>query len=279
MQPASVAWREWLIEHPSRSGRNRFSPGRHAAERVVIRASLRGRRRRCAPAARPRAGRAPARPPRWSASSSPPARAAAAAARRARRELAQLLQPRRHPVELAPALELRERGAQRRVELQGGLAAAPLVEVEPRAQREQLARERDVARGQQRGEALLRAQRGLAPDLLARRAQLARLGPAAVGDLLAGAVADARRERMARRGLAAVRVRGRDPVRVQRGLEHGERLRHRLRRPPARASPRGSASGSAPITEIAGDVDGRGVLLRRARPRRPRARRGGAACR
>ena len=77
---------------------------------------------------------------------------------------AQLLQPLRHPVELAPALQLRRRRGQRGLELQRGLAVAALVEVEPRAQGQQLARERRVAAGEQRREALLRPQRRLARD-------------------------------------------------------------------------------------------------------------------
>ena len=66
-----------------------------------------------------------------------------------------------------------------------------------RAQRELLAGQRGVAAAEQRGEALLGAQRAPRGGSAARRRrQLERLRPAAVGDLLALAVADAHDERL-----------------------------------------------------------------------------------
>ena len=58
----------------------------------------------------------------------------------------------------APALELGERCVERGRELEGGLAAAALVEVDAGAQRELLAGQRDVAAGEQGGEPLLGVQ-------------------------------------------------------------------------------------------------------------------------
>ena len=54
-----------------------------------------------------------------------------------------------------PRLELGQRGREGRVELQGGLAAAPGVDVLARAQRELLAGQDGVAAAEQRAEALL----------------------------------------------------------------------------------------------------------------------------
>jgi hypothetical protein len=52
--------------------------------------------------------------------------------------------------------------------------------------------------------------------------QLARVAPQAVGDLVAGAVADPRDERLLARDLVQVWIRGHDPERVQRAVDHGE---------------------------------------------------------
>ena len=99
---------------------------------------------------------------------------------------------------------------------------AALVEVEPRPQREVLARQRHVAARQQRRQPLLRRQQHRALDL--RRRQLARLLPVAVGDLLARPVADPRRHRHRLADLAHVRVRRRQPVAVDRAVEQRQRL-------------------------------------------------------
>ncbi len=105
-----------------------------------------------------------------------------------------------------------------------------MVEVRAGAQRQQLARERGVAPGEQRREALLRAQRGLALHPPRRGGQVARDRPGALGDLLAGAVADPRDQRVRGADLASERVRGGDPARVERAVEHRQRLtRRRLR--------------------------------------------------
>ena len=185
---------------------------------------------------------------------------------------AQLLDPLRHAVQLAPALQLRRGRRERCLELECGLAIAAVVEIEPGAQGEQLARERHVARGEQRGEPLLRPQRGLARDLRRLGRQLARHGPGALGDLVAGPVPDPRDERVARRDLAAIRIGCRHPAGMQRAVEHAECVVHgRLRRAPRRvAQPR---IGLLLTIERVGADDGRardlhrrGSGLGRARP-------------
>ncbi len=92
--------------------------------------------------------------------------------------------------------ELGERGLQREVDLQGGLAGAVLIEVEPAAEGELLAGQHGVAAAEQGGEALLRAQRvgalaAAAGRLVVGQGDVAGRRPGAVGDLDALAVADA----------------------------------------------------------------------------------------
>ena len=88
---------------------------------------------------------------------SPPCSAAAAASATGSRCFGQLVEPARDALGRPPALELGQRRLERQRELERGLAPAALVEVEPGAQREVLAGERDVAAGQDRGQPLLRA--------------------------------------------------------------------------------------------------------------------------
>ena len=88
----------------------------------------------------------------------PPSSAARAAPLDRLAVLAQLVEAPRDRLGPAPALELRERRVEPGRELERRLAPAALVEVEPRAQRQLLAGEGDVAARQQRGEALLRVQ-------------------------------------------------------------------------------------------------------------------------
>ena len=96
-----------------------------------------------------------------------------------------------------------------RVELQGGLAAAPGVDVLARAQRELLAGQDGVAAAEQRAEALLGAQRGVAAGAARDERKLERLHPAPVGHLIALAEADAHDDRLLAAHLAHVRIGGR----------------------------------------------------------------------
>ena len=83
----------------------------------------------------------------------------------------QLVEPARDRRRPAPALELGQRGLERERQLQRRLALAALIEVQPRSQRELLARQRDVAPRQQRREALLRrAASSASPAAAAARA-------------------------------------------------------------------------------------------------------------
>ena len=129
---------------------------------------------------------------------------------------------------LAPRLELGERRLEGDAQPERGLAPALGVDVGARAQRELLAGQRDVAAGEQRGEALLRAQRGGSPGAARRAApgarQLAGAVPAAVGDALAVAEADAHDERLLARDLARVGVGRRDAVGVQHAVQARERV-------------------------------------------------------
>ncbi len=155
-----------------------------------------------------------------------------------------------------------------------------MVEVHAGAQREQLARERRVAPREQRREPLLGAQRGLAPDPRRAGGQLARDGPETLGDLLAGAVADARDQRVRGAHLAPERVRRGDPARVQRAVEDRQRVARRRLRAVARGrgeprlragrvlQPPGGHDGRAR------DVDRRGAVRGRAGPAARPARRG-----
>src|SRR5438876_6578240 len=97
----------------------------------------------------------------------------------------------------------------------------PLIEVEPRPQRQLLAEEARAAPAEQRREALERAQCARAvtpepppagPSRVRRPGQLARLQPAPVCDLLALAPAGADHERLGGRDLVGIRVGRRDAV-------------------------------------------------------------------
>ena len=167
-----------------------------------------------------------------------------------------------------------------RVELQGGLAAAPGVDVLARAQRELLAGQHGVAAAEQRAEALLRAQRRVAPRARrATRGKLERLHPAPVGHLIALAVADAHDDRLLAAHLAHVRIGGRGALHVQHAVERGHR---RLRLGLARGAQ--PALGGGLVGEgLRGDErhapggDRRRGGGGRARARRPRShRRSGA---
>ncbi len=111
--------------------------------------------------------------------------------------------------------QLGERGVERDAQLQGGLAQLAVVEVVAGAQRQLLAGERVRAAAEQRGQPLLRVQHlaALAAAALgAGRRQLAGGAPAALGDLLAGAVADPHDERLRQPRQRRARVAGGDAM-------------------------------------------------------------------
>jgi hypothetical protein len=161
----------------------------------------------------------------FSSSSTPPCSAPRAAVSTPGRS-AQLVDPHAEVAARGPWLELGERGDQRHLELERRLAAAAGVEVLARAQRELFAGQRGVASAEQRGEALLGAQHGLAPAPGAGEGRLDRAQPVAIRDLLALAVAEAHDERLIGVDLTHVRVGGRRAVQVKDAVEHGHRLVH-----------------------------------------------------
>ena len=214
----------------------------------------------------------------------------------------ELVEARPEVAAIAPGLELRRRGGQSGVELEGGLAQPPGVDVLTGPQRQQLAGQRRVARAQQGGQALLRAQGGVATAGAAGRRELGGreldgAPPAALGDVLA-------RPRP-RRGRPAP---GRAPGRGRRGSAVARRCQAATRSSTAtaraasagtsaacsqRSAEASSGNGSAAMT-VARDVvtaagAGSGAAGRARRPRRrcrcgaPRVRRtttcsGSAAC-
>ena len=109
------------------------------------------------------------------------------------------------------ARQLGERDLERDPHLKRGLPVAPLVEIEPGAQRELLGDRGDLAPGQERGEASLGGGHARAPAPGAGIDQLPGVGPQAVGHLLPGAVAEARDQRVlaadAARGGSALAIR------------------------------------------------------------------------
>ena len=123
-----------------------------------------------------------------------------------------------------PRLELGQRGREGRVELQGGLAAAPGVDVLARAQRELLAGQR-----RRRGRPSSAPRRSWGRSAASRRRprrdgrELERLDPAPVGHLVALAVADAHDDRLLAAHLAHVRVGGGGALHVQHAVEDGHR--------------------------------------------------------
>ena len=168
------------------------------------------------------------------------------------------------------------------VQLHRGLALAAVVEVGARPQGELLARQRDVAPAEQRGEALLRA-RARAQRRSPRARQLARGRPSRPRRPARRAVADARR-RARGRGRRR-RAAGRRPTtRWARdgAVEHGQRVRHD-RRPSARRPPLEPGLGGAALVQRRGvDHGGARDVDRRPAPARWPPRRGGgrraAAC-
>ena len=171
----------------------------------------------------------------------------------------------------APALELGDG----RLEREGRAASRPRAGGPPRGraahpQGELLAGERDVAPAEQGGQSLLGQERPASAGRVGRR-QLAGRLPVAVGDLLAGAVADADGERPRRGGVARERIARPTPGRPGDGaVEHGERraivssarrrspLEPRFARRRALVERRGVDDGGA------GDLDGGWRPWRRA---------------
>ena len=90
-----------------------------------------------------------------------------------------------------------------------------MVEIEAGAQRQPLGDERAVAPAEQGGQALLGAQRLGAPALARLERDLDGLGPAALGDLLAAAPAQARHQRLLAADLDRQRVRAGNRVGVR----------------------------------------------------------------
>ena len=124
---------------------------------------------------------------------------------------------RRQPARARPAPP-----PERRDSCSAASRVAALVEVEPRAQRELLARQRHVAPGQQRRQPLLRRQRRSAwrPAAAARAPPPSGRRPPARRDPYPTRVASA----MLRAHLADVGVARRQPVRVDRAVEDRERV-------------------------------------------------------
>ena len=103
-------------------------------------------------------------------------------------------------------VELAEQGLERDAGLESGLAGPAGVEVELRAQEQLLADEQRVSAAEDRGEPLLRSERLAALSLRRSLGQLDRAPEAAVGDLLALAVAQAHDEGVVGADVARVRV-------------------------------------------------------------------------